>query len=97
MIEILIDLIICGFLGTVLRFYLIKRIESRILDGLLVANIIGITFAFLFKGISPISVIGFSGSLTSFSSFIKNAYNNNNYLYTHLIIYICLSIILINI
>lgn len=91
---LLVTLIIGGLLGTVLRYGLCLNFKGKLIDGLLMSNIIGIIYAFIMISITPILVVSFSGSLTSFSSLVKNSYKNYSYLVFHLFIYILLSIFL---
>ncbi len=83
-----------GVIGTLIRYFLCNNIENRIFDGLFISNIIGISYAFIMLSITPLLIISFSGSLTSFSSLVKNSYKNTNYLIVHVFIYMLLSIFL---
>ncbi len=90
----LLVIFIGGVIGTLLRYFLCNNIKNKFFDGLFVSNIIGISYALIMLSITPLLIISFSGSLTSFSSLVKNSYENSYYLIVHVLMYMLLSIFL---
>lgn len=90
-ISVLIILFFGAVIGISTRYYLTKKVTGKIVDGLLISNMLGIIIAVLIYGSLPILTSGLCGSMTSFSSFIKNSSNSNKYLLLHLLIYTLLS------
>ncbi len=94
LVEKFLIILLGGVVGTLLRYGLCSNIKNKYFDGLFISNVIGIGYALIMVGTTPLLVLSFSGSLTSFSSFIKNSYKNMSYMILHVFFYILLCIFL---
>ncbi len=91
-VEKILTIILGGVVGTLLRYVLCTNVKNKYFDGLFISNVIGISYALIMVSTTPLLVLSFSGSLTSFSSLIKNSYNNIPYMIFHVFLYLLLSI-----